>query len=187
MTSIRQLLAVGALIALPSTVSAQQGRQISLGISGGLSTPTSDLGEKTESGYNVTAHLVVKPAGRQHLMYRGDISYDRWATKQASSNVVKSNASSTGMIGNVLYVVGGARATMRPYALVGAGFYQSQLTLAGATTGLRSESADIGVQAGGGVQFALAGMTTFVEAKYVNVRRAGTPWSYLPITFGIRL
>ena len=96
-------------------------------------------------------------------------------------------ATPLGMIGNVLYVVGGARATMRPYALVGAGFYQSQLTLAGATTGLRSESADIGVQAGGGVQFALAGMTTFVEAKYVNVRRAGTPWSYLPITFGIRL
>ena len=47
-------------------------------------------------------------------------------------------------------------------------------------------STDVAVQGGAGVNFQLAGFTTFVEAKFVNIFGDGSSTRYIPITFGFR-
>ncbi|MBL0170858.1 MAG: hypothetical protein IPP90_09035 [Gemmatimonadaceae bacterium] len=173
--------------ALPAALGAQVTRSVSVGASGGLSLPVSDLGETAQSGYSVAGHMFLKPAGRERLLFRGDVTYDRWSAKPApGNNVQDANFTGMGFVANAIASAGTAKSSRRPYLLAGAGFFRTNLAGKGSGAGFTSESSDMGIQVGGGMTFALSGMSTFLEAKYVNVFRSPTSWTYVPITFGVR-
>jgi hypothetical protein len=44
---------------------------------------------------------------------------------------------------------------------------------------------DFGINGGVGLEFTLTGMSTFLEARYVNVFTEGESTAFIPITFGI--
>lgn len=179
-----RVIGLAALVALPAMASAQEGRPVSFGVSGGLSLPIGDLGDGYDAGFNVTGHVAFKPASFTNLSFRGDVSFDRWGNKQlddASTQVL-------GVTANALYAFPQTSpGVVRPYVLGGVGFFNSKST--GTISGVKiegSSSTDLGVQAGAGVNFQLSGFSTFVEAKFVNVFGDGNSVSWIPITFGFK-
>ena len=181
-----QIIGLALVCALPSAASGQSPRTTAIGFTGGASLPMGDLADGAESGFVVAGHFYLKPEGKTHFVYRGDVSYDRWGVKPtAGNNVVDGSFTSTGFVVNAMYLSGGEKAGKRPYVIGGLGFYRTNLKISGSGAGLSSESSDMGVQVGGGLEFKLSGISTFLEAKYVNVFRQPTSWTYVPITFGL--
>ena len=73
-----RLFGVALSLAVPAALSAQgTARPVSLGLSGGLSMPTGDLGDGADAGYVIAGHVYYKPATIQALRFRGDVSFDR--------------------------------------------------------------------------------------------------------------
>jgi hypothetical protein len=161
---------------------AQETKAVSVGLSGGISLPTQDLGDVTDPGFAVAGHLWVSPSGMRMVRFRGDLSYDRWGAKNASVAGQDVDWYGVGVAANALFHPGvEPEATFRPYLLLGAGLFSLKSTASGAKT-----ESDFGVQGGGGLEFQLSGFSTFVEAKYVNSFASGTDRNWVPVTFGVR-
>ncbi len=56
----------------------------------------------------------------------------------------------------------------------------------GGVSGDSDSSNDLGIAVGGGVEFRLAGFSTFAEARVVNVFGDNDSSRWIPVTFGIR-
>ena len=164
-------------MALPFAAQAQTTRTVSVGLSGGLSLPMGDLGDAADAGYNATAHVYYMPSSMK-AAFRGDVSYDSWKVKSASSV----SLSSLGFTGNGIFYLGETTAAMRPYLLAGGGMYRTKSSVEGSAS-----NTDPGIQGGLGLSFALSGFNTFLEAKYVNVFSDGNSTNFVPISFGIRM
>jgi opacity protein-like surface antigen len=186
--SLRTMIGLAAMAALPTLASAQTARPIALGVSGGLSLPMGDLGEGVSSGFTVAGHITFRPATFTNLSFRGDVSFDRWSTKDGGSALGDGNIRALGVTGNLVYAFPQANPSMvRPYVLGGVGFFNSKGSYEAAGISVESESStDLGIQAGAGLNFNLSGFSTFLEAKYVNVFGDGSSANWIPITFGIR-
>jgi hypothetical protein len=153
-----------------------------VGVSGGVSLPTQDLGDLTDPGFSVAGHLWVNPSGMRMVRFRGDLSYDRWGAKNANVAGQDVDWYGVGVAANALFHPGvEPEATFRPYLLLGAGVFSLKSTASGAKT-----ESDFGVQGGGGLEFQLSGFSTFLEAKYVNSFASGTDRNWVPVTFGVR-
>lgn len=178
-----RVIGLAALVALPAMASAQEGRPVSFGVSGGLSLPVGDLGDGFDAGYNITGHIAYKPASFANLSFRGDVSFDRFGAK----DVDDVNYRALGVSANAVYAFPQTTpGVVRPYVLGGVGFWNSKVSASsGGITGSTSSS-DLGIQAGAGINFQLSGFSTFLEAKFVNVFGDGNSVSWIPITFGFK-
>ncbi len=183
MTRFITIAATAAALALPN-ISVAQSRPVTFGVSGGASIPTTNLSNSVDLGYSLAGHLYLHPAPMGQLYLRGDVSYDRWNGKNSSN----SHISSLGVVGNILVPFAPDMTVARPYFLAGAGLYRldASVTAVGSTVTLSSNSNNFGIQVGGGFEFKLSELSTFLEAKYVNVRNNGNNSGYVPITFGVR-
>lgn len=181
------LAAVVCMVATAGVASAQAAKKASIGVSGGLSMPMGDLGGAAESGYNVTGHYFYKPASTKRMLFRGDVSYDAWGGKSTSAGAaVVGSFRSLGFTANAIISAGDSRSTMRPYLIAGAGIHKTSVTYNGTSAGFKTSDTNLGVHGGGGVEFSLSGMSTFLEAKYAYVVQENTDWTFVPITFGVR-
>jgi hypothetical protein len=180
-----RLIGLAAFLALPVMASAQATRPVTFGLSGGLSLPMGDLGNGYDSGFDITGHVMFKPASFTNLGFRGDVNFDRFGSKSFSGV----NTRFLGVTANAVYSFPQSTpGVIRPYVLGGVGMQNSKSSgkVLGVDIGNSASSTDLHVQGGAGVNFQLAGFTTFVEAKYVNVFGNGSSLSYVPITFGFR-
>jgi hypothetical protein len=177
-----KLAAFAGLLALPFTVQAQ--KSISVGVSGGASLPMGDLADAVDMGYNVTGHLYYTRSTTK-LGFRLDVPYDSWKGK-GSGNGVDANLSTLGIVANGTFNFGESDAGMRPYLLAGVGMYRSKSSADINGVESSATSSDAGIQGGVGLSFKLAGFSTFLEAKYVNIFTEDPSTSFAPITFGIR-
>lgn len=190
-----RLTALAALVALPLSAQAQtaEPRAIQFGISGGLTMPMGDVGDVYSSGFNVTGHVTMRPGTLANLSFRGDVALDRFSAKRELSLVTQEGSfTSIGVTVNAVYAFpqSDPSALMRPYILGGAGFYnlRTNLTTQLGENSLSSEGSETkaGIQGGAGVEFNLAGFSTFAEAKFVNVFGDGGSARWVPISFGFR-
>jgi hypothetical protein len=179
-----RFVGLAAFIALPALVSAQDTpRPVSFGVSGGLSIPMGDLGDSYSSGFNVTGHIMFRPASFTNLSFRGDVNFDRFGAK----DVDDVNFRFLGGTANGIYAFPQSTPGMvRPYVLLGVGMQNSKISVDVGNGSASNSSTDVHLQGGAGVNFQLSGFTTFVEAKYVNVFGDGSSVNWLPVTFGIR-
>ena len=179
-------IGLAAFLAVPVMASAQEVvRPFSFGVSGGLSLPMGDLGDGYDAGYNITGHIMYRPAAFTNLSFRGDVNFDRFGSKSFD------DVSTRFLGGTINAVYAFPQATpgvVRPYVLGGVGVQngKSSGTVAGVNLDDSDSATDLHVQGGAGVNFQLSGFTTFVEAKYVNVFGDPNSFSYIPITFGFR-
>ena len=169
-----------AMFATAPTVRAQNSSGPRFGISGGLTLPLGDLGNAYGSGFNVQAHASAKPSSFPFGL-RADAGL--WT----SSGKTVSGGGGTGSFtsdsctffvvnGNAVYNFEGAKdATFVPYVIGGAGVY----------TGTQNFGTHIGLNAGGGVTFKLAGFDAFTEARFHNIFGDGGSARLIPISFGI--
>jgi len=169
---------------VPAVVGAQDARPISVGVMGGLSLPMGDLADGVESGYNITGNIYFRP-GTSRLTFRGDVGYESFSAKANlpfDINVLS-------FTGNVMFPLGSmvAEGGIRPYLIGGGGLYRIKAEGTGVASGAESDASnDLGIAVGGGVEFKLAGFTTFGEARFVNVFGDGASSRWIPVTFGIR-
>jgi len=175
--SIR-LIGLAALLALPAVVSAQTTRPVTLGVSGGLSAPMGNLGDGVDAGYVVAGHVWFQPASMPSIMFRGDVSYDNWKSKIGNFNL-----RSLGATANAIIHPSNHSNSVIPYLIAGGGIYN---TKSYTTSTNSSTNSDLGIQGGAGIEFKLAGFSTFAEAKFVNVFTGDNSTNWIPVTFGIR-
>jgi opacity protein-like surface antigen len=164
-----------ALAVLPSAVQAQDASKLSFGVMGGLSLPMGDFGDAAKSGFNITGSIFA-PLGDK-LRLRGDIGYESFEPESGGGD----NLNVLSFAGNVMFPLGAEASAggARPYLIGGAGLYRFSCD------GCDSET-DFGINVGGGIEFKLAGFTTYAEARLVNAFSDPDATRWIPLTFGIR-
>lgn len=185
--TIRAFCAVGTFALLPAVVGAQDSKPISIGVMGGLALPMGDLADGVESGYNITGSIYLRPSSSK-LMFRGDIGYESFSGK-GSNSIAGYDLNVLSVTGNVVFPLGmnSTEGSIRPYIIAGGGLYRSSAEGTGVASGIESDASnDLGIAVGGGLEFKLAGFSTFAEARFVNVFGDGDSARWIPITFGIR-
>lgn len=189
--TVRQALqglgVVAACLLVTDVAQAQGSKPVSFGVMGGLSLPMGSLGDLYDSGYNLTGSVYLKPQSGRYS-FRGDVGYDRFEAK-GGSNLAGLNFSILSFAGNVVLPLGasGGDGSIQPYVLGGGGIYRGTTSADAELGGGSSSDSNVGITVGGGVEFKLAGFSTFAEAKFTNVfgDASFTP-RYIPLTFGVR-
>jgi hypothetical protein len=168
------ILALSASALFSGTSSAQSTKPVSLGISGGVAIPVSDLANDYSTGYNGTISLGFNSYGSP-LGFRIDGMYNSMSAKDFVAlpdiKIMSANA-------NLVYALPGVG--VRPYLIGGAGIYGLKSDINGATTLTK-----LGLNGGIGVSFPLTGFNTFVEARLHHVFSDNVATQFVPVTFGI--
>ncbi len=163
-----------ALVVTATTADAQW----SLGVAGGINAPVSTLGDLTDLGYNAAVSLnlgaQVLPVG---LKFEG--AYNGLQIKNGGGDVRIISGTA-----NAVFNVGKAKDA--PYLIGGLGAYNRRVNLD--RVGSTGDQTVLGINGGGGLRFALSGLTTFFEARYhvmLGNANDGSNYQFIPITFGI--
>jgi hypothetical protein len=152
-----------------------------LGVAGGLAVPTSHYSETLDVGFTVMATAELRPVPGP-LEFRGDVFWSRFgigASRDGSSNIVG------GTLDAVLDVPTPG-ATITPYVLGGAGFYNVE---SGFSFSHHSRFGP-GLNFGGGIRFLIAPMLhAYIEGRYhvAYASPLGGNATYVPIVVGLRL
>ena len=184
----KRLIPAGALalaLAAPALAGAQDvgaTRAFSLGIAAGATVPTGDFSDAYGTGFNIMGTLGFQPAAmpvgvRFDLMYHSLPGEDVGGLVEFDDlNIIAGAANAVLTVSNT----GG----VRPYLIGGVGLYRADGGEGEATT-------DFGINGGAGLEFGLAGFSTFLEARYhsVFIDDEGTDvgnLNLIPIVFGLR-
>jgi opacity protein-like surface antigen len=189
---MRRFLAGCALAALaPVTLVAQQQqeRPVRFSVAGGVTLDAGGGDGNRDSGFNVTGSAWFNRKFGQFGL-RTDVSMDRWSTSQRVGAFRATGAfTAIGLTANGIYALNQNRkeGAIRPYLLGGAGLYIGRASFDTNIPGVDGSSSDtnFGLQGGGGLEFVLAGFSTFAEAKLVLVTGEGVG-RWVPLTFGIK-
>jgi hypothetical protein len=160
-------------VALISFEARGQTSTVHFGVAAGAAVPVSGLRDFLNTGFNGTVVLGLNPA-LIPLGVRVDGAYNQFSFK---SGLGGGNLHITSVTGNLVYKIPGA--SFSPYAIGGAGWYNS-----GASGGGTSSN-DFGWNIGGGISMALSGFDTFLEARFNQIQTQGSPARFVPITFGV--
>ena len=178
---------------------AAQGVHPQFGLGGGLMAPVGDYhATASGQGFNTAWHglallafkLPALPVGFRIDATYGANSANDSLKAQLTTQLGEPTDKKTKLAGvsvNVTYPASSS-APVRPYAIGGVGLYHMTIsTSTSASTGDRAAT-KLAWDLGGGLAFALRGVTLFFEARYVNVAAvSGFPrTTFLPFTTGIR-
>ena len=174
--TILSLVAVAGIAAAAPSSQAQSYNPFQIGASGGVGFPTSDLGNATNTGYNIALVLGYKPA-LMPVSVRAEAGYNQFGFQSGGGNI---NIAS--FTGNLAYELP-LGMSFTPYAIGGVGLYRPSADLGGGNTGTTN---DFGWNVGGGIKIPLSSsFETFIEARYNSVKSNGATFSFVPVTVGI--
>lgn len=155
----------------------------------GVSMPTGDLSDGAATGFHVQGGSAFRP-GKLPFTLRGELAYHHFGQKDFTVAGTRPNTSVsyTGKSSSIAGAIDASYALpmggrMKPYLLGGPGIYsnRSEITRVGGTPTTESDT-KMGLNVGGGMNFAFVGRKAFLEARYHHVDQA----AWVPITFGIR-
>lgn len=202
--------AVAAALIAPTGAQAQMGSPVKLGISGGVSFPTSDPideggsegSAESKAGYNVAGHL-----GFQVPMFplglRADLGYNKFDGKEDTDSFGNSGRADISVLAGTLNAIiqPAGILPLKPYLIGGIGAYQvkQDVRISAVDFGdfnFNSSKTSFGLNGGLGVRFGLGGMSTFAEARYHYVMNEQTcsedeecfsrkNTTFVPVSFGI--
>jgi hypothetical protein len=174
MKRVVSLFAAVAVTVVMSASVAEAQSPIRFGIAGGVSFPTGDDGDFFDTGFH---GQVMLGFGMMALpvKLRADLSYHSFGGKEGTFLDGEDARVISGAL-NANIGMGGIG--VKPYLSAGLGVYNSK-------TGDFDGETDFGINGGLGLEFTLTGMSTFLEARYVNVFSEGESSAFIPVTFGI--
>ena len=154
-------------------------RAFTIGIAGGVTMPMGDFGDFYDTGFNVTGSLGFRPATLP-VGLSFDLGYHSLGAGDGDDDIFDDVGdvriiSGTGNVVIPFTTTGG----IRPYVIGGVGFYNFD------SEGVEG-STDFGLNAGGGLEFALSGFNTFLEARFHSAFTEEDNTNFLPIVFGIK-
>lgn len=172
------MFVVAVCIAVAAPVARAQDSMLSgfqIGGAAGIAFPTSDLGNTTNTGYNVTLAVGLSPAASP-VGLRFEAAYNEFGLQGGGGNI-----NIPDFTANAVLALPAAGFT--PYVIGGAGLYRTGATV----TGFGSSSENhFGFNVGGGVKLPLSSsFETFLEARYNRVSVNGGSLSFIPVTVGI--
>ncbi|MEX2179683.1 MAG: hypothetical protein WD801_13285 [Gemmatimonadaceae bacterium] len=149
--------------------------QMSFGASLGAAVPVGSSAEGLDIGYNVTAHLGIKPPiaplGLRIDGMFNSFGFDPDGTLSVIAGTVNATLSGVGMPIPMGYLIGGL------------GLYRSKASVPGFSA---EPNSDLGFNIGAGLNFPLTGFSTFLEARFHYVTGEVESFKFIPITFGMR-
>jgi opacity protein-like surface antigen len=163
------------MVAAAVPASAQGYNPFQIGAAGGIAFPTSDLGNTTNTGYDIAVMAGYQPQFTP-IGVRAEAAYNQFGSKLFNGNV---NIPS--FTGNLVF--GMPMGTLSPYAIGGAGLYRTNVDVTG--SGSAGEN-HFGFNIGGGIKIPLSSsFETFVEARYNRVTVNNGSLSFIPVTVGV--
>jgi hypothetical protein len=190
---------------------AQSARPLQFGLNVGTSVPTGAFGDRAKTGATFGGDVAYR-LGRTPFALQGDVAYaqsgltnqflDRFSgLDDGNASVLSGTLDLTARLPHVLrlqpYVLGGGgvyRRHVKVDRVVGEdvvtgfdpyfGFYEDVVT--DETTVRSRTQTKFGLNGGGGVMIPVAGVHTFIEARYHDAFTDKRHTGYVPITFGIQ-
>jgi len=167
------VLALGA-----GSLEAQQ-RNFTVGVSGGAVFPVGDLSDAFETGLQVGGLIETATVGALPFGVRGEADYLTFSAGDESARFL------SGRLNAVLPFMTAPDA--RPYLIAGGGLYNFKAELDHGDHAHGGDAENLfGVNVGVGINYAIGGMNTFVEARFHNVFDDGEALRFIPLTIGIR-
>lgn len=175
----RAVVALAAVAPCAAALPAQ--RVVSLGVGGGVSLPTGELGDAAQTGWHALGALVVGTP-MQPLGLRIEGTYHRFALDDVGplAGGTRAIAAATG---NVTYRMPATRSALSPYVITGLGAYRAGC----GGDGTCDATMRFGWNAGVGTRWYLRGVRGFVEARYHRTTSGGAAMPWVPVTFGLLL
>ncbi|MFN2637681.1 MAG: outer membrane beta-barrel protein [Gemmatimonadaceae bacterium] len=171
------LIAATTLAVLAPAARGQSYNPFQIGAAGGIAFPTGDLGNATNTGYNVTVAVGYKPQFTP-IGVRAEAAYNSFGFQGGGGNV-----NIPAFTGNLIF--GLPYTSFSPYVIGGAGLYRPSVDFSGTTNNNNAEN-HFGFNIGGGVKIPFtSSFETFVEARYNRVTVQGGSLSFIPVTFGV--
>lgn len=164
-----------ALLATASGAQAQDvgsTRSVNFGLAAGASFPTGNFGDAYDTGFNVMGTLGFQPVAMP-VGIRFDAAYNSFGSKGIfdDAKIISGTANLVLTTSNM----GG----VKPYVLGGVGVYNLD-------AGVGDSQTKFGLNGGAGVEFALSGFNTYLEARYHSAFTEGENTNYIPLVFGIK-
>jgi opacity protein-like surface antigen len=178
---MKRLMVGASLVALSLAAAPAARAQVGVGVSAGLSIPTSDLGNVAKTGYSVNGLIGFSPP-LSPIGIRGEVGYNSWSGKQAAGLGGSTISSLSGTANIVLQVPG--MIVAKPYVIAGLGEHRVKFDFGSGATDNSTET-KLGWNVGGGVNFGVGTLAALLEARYVTVNTSNVKLHYVPITFGI--
>lgn len=185
MRSLRTL-AAASMVAL-ALVARPAAAQVSLGLGGGVTSPSGDMKDYQDGGWNALGTLQVG-LPLMPLAVRGDLQYNSFGGKRFGNFATDDARIISATVNGVWNII--PLGPVKPYVIGGVGYYSTRFD-----TGNLGDTFDerkFGWNAGVGVKVGLLGLAGFVEARMHNVSDGGLPVGnntttarYIPITVGI--
>jgi opacity protein-like surface antigen len=174
--TILSLITVAGLSAVSPAAQAQSYNPFQIGASGGIAFPTSDLGNTTNTGYNIAVSVGVKPL-MMPIGIRGEAAWNQFGFKNGPNGSINIPS----FTGNLTYGLP-LGVGFSPYIIGGIGLYRPSADINGTSSQATNE---FGWNAGGGLKLPLStSFETFVEARYNSVNVNGGTLSFVPLTVG---
>ena len=174
---ILSTIAVAGIAAAAPVGQAQGYNPFQIGAAGGVAFPTGDLGNATNTGYNIAVILGYKPQ-LMPLAVRAEAAYNQFGFQGGGGNI---NIPS--FTGNLAYELP-LGMSFTPYAIGGVGLYRPSASINGG--GTSNAENDFGWNIGGGVKIPFSSsFETFIEARFNSVNSNGATLSFIPVTVGI--
>jgi opacity protein-like surface antigen len=175
------LLAVGAMAAVAPRAQAQYGsyNPFEIGASGGIAFPTGDLGNVTNTGYNIGVLVGYRPQYSSFAL-RAEAAYNSFGCEDGAAC---NNINIPAFTGNIEVGLP-LGMSFAPYVIGGAGLYRPNVDFG--NLGSSNLENRFGWNIGGGVNIPFSSsFKTFIEARYHSVRLDNGTSSFVPITFGV--
>lgn len=164
-----------------ATVSAQSAR---FGLGGGLIAPLSDYKDGDKAGWQATANvefgIPLSPVG-----IRVDGLYGQTTHKDFGGSPVDGKTRLIGGLASVVWSVPIPAPMVKPYVLVGGGFYNVKVTIPNDVPPVDTSESKFAYAFGGGLKVGVGPARFFVEGRYVSVQTSGGSTKFLPLTVGV--
>ena len=164
-------LALAATTRPATAQSMDATRTVHFGIAGGATVPVGDLGDGYDTGYHLMGTLGFQPAAMP-VGVRLDLAYNNMGGAVANQPDLKILSGSANLVLTTSNTNG-----IKPYVIGGVGLYN--------VDGGGDSETKFGLNGGAGLQFALSGFNTFVEARYHSIFTDNQNANMIPVSFGI--
>jgi opacity protein-like surface antigen len=175
-------LATFVSLASSTTASAQISSPVKFTVFGGAAFPVGDTQDVFKTGYTVGGALDFR-VPLSALGFRGEVVYSGLDVKNEVAS--DSKVSDFGVNANVVFWLPNPGSPVTAYFTGGPSYSHLSYSEPTGSGDLSYSDNHWGFNAGAGLDFALGGLSTRLDARYRRISTEGDSFTIIPITFGI--